>query len=615
MKTSFFKTHVLPVFFIFLIPGFGAWFFGFAEQRLDRRVLEVVEIDVRDKSQLPAAEQARLLAFYRRVPVSRIMASSDPKVTRLQPAFSPVRTRYAIFRWMKRTAWACLATIGLTLLIVGISVAFSFRSQAAQYYALRIGWPVLRTSAAIQVLGQAVLAVALSFWVTAILTESYFLKLIGIITLLALGAVIALFKAIFTKTSERCEVNGEILTEADAPTFWGRVKELASALQTNPPDQIVVGIDPSFFVTEHPVTFGSEVLQGRTLYLSLPMLKVLGMDEVEAVLGHELAHFSGQDTLWSRKISPLLGKFAVYLQLLGSGLSLAVAHFMLLFWKLYGLSIHRLSRAREFRADRVGAGLVSPDAMMRALIKVTGYCEFRAETEQTILNAKQVDNSLDLARQLEGGYPAFLAAFAESTKAIDDRVPHPFDRHPPLSMRLEQLGFEAKAALRDHTLQTPAAHSWYGAIATAPALEAQMWAKQQAALQAFHQHDLAWRIVPIDGEQAEVLQREFPRMVFKNSKTGAETVLDFDRLQLGEWSEPIFFKDIVFAELASVWTRKRLTLTYRTDSDDPVKRAKFFPGLYLGENGDLLACFSHYYSRHKTAEARTKAEERIAAAA
>src|SRR4051812_34994577 len=273
MKPPFFRTHVLPVLFIFLIPGFGAWFFGFAEKRLDREVLQVIETDLRDKSNLPAAEKARVLAFYRRVPVSRLMASTDPGVTHLQSTFSPVRSRYATFRWMKRTAWTCLATIGLTLLIVGLSVAVSFRSQAAQYYALRIGWPVLRTSAAIQVLGQSVLAVALSFWLTAILTESYFLKLIAAITLLAIGAVIALFKAIFTKTSEGCEVNGEILTEADAPTFWGRVKELASALQTNPPDQIVVGIDPSFFVTEHPVTFGSEVLQGRTLYLSLPMLK------------------------------------------------------------------------------------------------------------------------------------------------------------------------------------------------------------------------------------------------------------------------------------------------------------------------------------------------------
>jgi len=283
---------------------------------------------------------------------------------------------------MKRIAWICLATSLATFVIVGLSVAFSLRSQSAQYYALRLGWPVLRTSAAIQVLGQAVLAVALSFWVTAIWTESYYIKLIIIIGLLAAFAVFALLMAIFAKVDDRCEVAGEVLSETDAPSLWQHVREMAARLKTAEPDRIIVGIVPSFFVTEHPVALGSQVHHGRTLYLSLPMLKVLAVDEADAVLGHELAHFSGEDTLWSRKISPLTGKFALYLKVLSNGLTLAVAHFMHVFWKLYGLSIRRLSRAREFRADQVGADLVSAEAMKRALIKITCYCEYRAATEQ-----------------------------------------------------------------------------------------------------------------------------------------------------------------------------------------------------------------------------------------
>src|SRR4051812_27742544 len=116
-KGVFFKTHILPVLLIFLIPGFSAWFFSFAETKLDREVLEVVETDIRDKSQLPAAEKARVAEFYHRVPVSRIMASSQPDLLKLQQVFAPTKTRYAIYRWMKRISWICLGTVLATLLI------------------------------------------------------------------------------------------------------------------------------------------------------------------------------------------------------------------------------------------------------------------------------------------------------------------------------------------------------------------------------------------------------------------------------------------------------------------------------------------------------------------
>ena len=454
-RLSFFREHVLPVLFVFLIPGFSAWFFGYAARVTDRSVLGSLEQSVRADRSLPAAEQTRIMEFYRLNPPSRLLASRDPRAVRLQPMFASVRMRYATFRWMQRIAWTCLGTVALTFAIVGLSVWYSFRSHAAQYRALRVGWPTLQVSAAVQVLGQATLAVALSFWVTALLADRYVPKLILIIALLAAVAVFALWKAIFAKVDDTCEVAGETVSEPDAPRLWQHVRAMAARLNTAAPDRIIVGIEPSFFVTEHPVVLAGQTHGGRTLYLSLPMLKVLATDEADAVLGHELAHFSGEDTLWSRKISPLTGKFAVYLQMLSGGLSVVVAHFMFLFWKLYGLSIRRLSRQREFRADQVGASLVSRDAMKRALVKTTCYCEYRAETESEILRQQRVDPGLDLSGRLEGGYPAFLSSFTRSDQAVNERVPHPFDSHPTLHNRLAELGFEAHAALGRR--RTPAA--------------------------------------------------------------------------------------------------------------------------------------------------------------
>jgi Zn-dependent protease with chaperone function len=606
-KPSFFKQHILPAFFIFLIPGFSAWFFAYAENNTDREVLRDVESNVHADASISAAKKSAIVEFYRSVPVSRIMASDEPKFAKLQAMFEPVKTRYAIFRWMKRISWVCLGTIAATFVIVGLSVALSFRSHAAQYRALRIGWPVLRTSAAIQVLGQGILAVALSFWVSAILTDSYYIKLIAAVGLMAIAAAISLWKAIFSKVNNRCEVSGELVSETDAPALWARVREMAHRLNTAAPSQIIVGIAPSFFVTEHPVRLVNDVYQGRTLYLSLPMLKVLAAEEADAVFGHELAHFSGDDTLWSRKISPLSGKFGIYLQTLGAkGLSSLVAHFMFCFWKLYHLSIGKLSREREFRADRIGADLASKEAAMRALVKITCYCEFRGKTERSIIEKNRVDQRLNLALQLEQGYAAFLSSYVETDKAISEEIPHPFDSHPTLEQRLTHLGFDARAALRTTEIREVVNDSWYTAITTASTIEDRLWSELNKNIQAFHGMDLAWRLQPSSEEEAAMVEQHFPRAVFRNKK-GAEATLAFDRFQLPEWSEPILFRDIAGAGLVDAWPNKQLKLQHRKAGASKPVSLKCYPGAFKNERGtDMLTEFCRYYGRHQTAEARSK---------
>jgi Zn-dependent protease with chaperone function len=597
---SFVKLHILPALLVLIIPAFSAWFFAYAEDWMDGEVLSAVEADVA-RSNLPEEKRTAILNFYRSNPVSRMMAADDPQALKMQETFAPTKLRYATFRWMKRIAWICLATIPATLVIVGVSVWFSFRSNAAQYYALRIGWPVLRTSAAVQVLGQGILAVALSFWVTAIWTQSYYVKLIGIIGLLAACGVIALWKAIFAKVDDRFNVEGEIVSEAEAPALAQRIREMANRLNTAPPDRVIVGIVPSFFVTEHPVTIGDVVHDGRTLFVSLPMLKVLALDEADAVLGHELAHFSGEDTLWSRKVSPLKIKFAVYLQMLSNGLSLPVAHFMHAFWKLYNLSLGRLSRAREFRADRIGAELTSAASAKRALIKVTSYCDFRAETERAILARERVDEGLNLALNLEQGYPAFLSSFVQNSKANEERVPHPFDSHPTLSNRLEHLGFDPQTALDDEAIHQAPAASWYQEISTAHSIEERLWTKRQAVLQEYHQHDLLWRLLPKNEEQAAMIREHFPRLVFCGKK-GGQAILEFDRIQLAEWNSPLFFRDILTAQVDTTWARRNLVLSHSKEAG----RGSTSKIPLRAYEGGLLESFGKYFSRHKTAEVRSR---------
>jgi len=442
----------------------------------------------------------------------------------------------------------------------------------------------------------------------------YYPKIIVGIACLALCAIVARSKAIFAKVDNRCEANGELVGEDDAPALWARLRSIAARLGTEPPDRVIVGVEPNFFVTEHPVTLGNETHHGRTLYLSLPLLRVLAREEADAVLGHELAHFSGQDTLWSRKITPLTSKFALYMGVLANGLSLVVAHFMFCFWKLYGLSISKLSRAREFRADRIGAECSSPAAMKRALVKITSYCDYRAKTESAVLEKERVDQDLNLAATLEHGYPAFLSAFVSNDQSVNESVPHPFDTHPTLSNRVAELGFEPREALSDASMPQTPDQTWYGDITTAFAIEERLWSRRQQLLQSFHGQDLAWRVLPANEEETAVVVEHFPRAVLRNKK-GKEATLEFDRIQLSDWDAPILFKDIFDVSLEQAFPKQQMTLVHKKEGKRFGAKAKFQPATFTNERGDLLALFGLYYSRHKTAEARSVAAVHTAAAA
>jgi Zn-dependent protease with chaperone function len=603
---TFYRLYLLPNLLVLVLPVFGLFFFTHAEEVIDRQIEARLEADLSKATKLTEGQRLVAITFYRANPISKILASSDPQMARHQQVFASMETAartYAIFRWMKRLSWVCLGGIGLTLVIVGTSVALSLRSQAAQYWALRIGAPVLKTSATIQVLGQSVLAVALSYWFTAIESNRYYPQIIIIMAVLALMVVAAALRAVFVKPPvARYRINGERIPEAAAPSLWHRVREMAARLETKPPDQIVVGTASQFFVAEMPMTLGEEALEGRTLYLSLPMLKIMAADEAEAVLGHELAHFSGNDTLWGRKITPLIDRFDHYLRALMGHRWNVVGRFMYFFWGLYGLSIRRQSRAREFRADAIGAELTSAEACKRALLKVTSYGEYRREVETEVVQASKVDQSLNLAERLEQGYPIFLASYVNGEKELEERVAHPFDTHPTLRHRLEHLGINPETAVRDPLLGQPVAGSWYHAILPAPALEERMWAGRQKALQDAQAEDLVFR-VPQTNDELTTIMEQYPTLVLQNAE-GAEVTLEYDRFVIPGWGAPILFEDIGLVMRDATREGMCLTITHLPTGAKRAVETKVLAATFRCEKGDLVTLFYAYYNRHRKAKVR-----------
>ena len=100
-------------------------------------------------------------------------------------------------------------------------------------------------------------------------------------------------------------VAGRTVSEQRGPYLWKHIRDLASKIDALPPQNIIVGLDNSFFVIEAAVKCFNGLIKGRTLYLSLPLCRILSEVELRAIVGHELGHFKGDDTRYSRRFAPI----------------------------------------------------------------------------------------------------------------------------------------------------------------------------------------------------------------------------------------------------------------------------------------------------------------------
>jgi Zn-dependent protease with chaperone function len=517
----------------------------------------------------------------------------------MQANFSNVQTRYAIFRWMKRIAWVCLAAGACAFVVAGLGVLFSIRSQNALYWSLRLSWTILRCFALIEVVGQGILVVALSFWVTAFWMEQYVPKLIILAAIMAFLAVAMLVKAIFQKLPGFTAFDGRLVKPEAAPDLWRRVKDMATKMATAPPDQLFVGIDDNFFVTEHTVNVGDTQYTGRTLFASLSLLKTLSRSEADAVLAHELAHFSGADTQYSRRTSPLLGKYFIYLQALYTGgLSRPVFYFMFFFWNLYQFSLNKIRREREFRADRLGADMTSAADIARALVKTSSYSRYRHKVQSTLFGKDENVETMDVFQRIENGFPAFIDECTSGSELAEAHTPHPFDSHPPLDGRIQNLGLNSATMLKERSTLPAVADTWFSAINGAANIEAEQWKAFESAFHKAHQENLAWRFKPEGESEIQHVRKYFPDIEFKTAK-GVAATLDYEKVRLSDWEVPVFFSTVTKCKLEESFGRHRLVIEYHVDKK--MTRKVSYKDLKRPD-ADFLKTFQKYYGRHLTAK-------------
>lgn len=598
-KFNFFKTYAIPALLLFVIPLFSLWFFRHVQTSFDNQARASFEQSIQRDTSLNDERRTAALEFFRKTPLSRVLASNDPQFNDLRAGVpATLRFYHATFRWMILLSVISILSGVVVFAVAGVSVLCSLRSQLAQYYSLSAGWHVLRIFATGQVLIQGCLAVALSFWVTAFWFERYFVKLILIAALLTVAAAAAVIMAIFKKLDDTFEVEGVVIDRGENSPLWADLNRICAAVGTAPPDRVVAGIDNNFFVTEHAVTVDGKRYEGRTLFVSLSLLRVLHGSEADAVMAHEMAHFSGNDTLYSKKISPLLSRYGIYLQALAaSAVSLPVYHFMACFRSLFEISLRRLGRQRELRADAIAAEKTSPKDMARSLLKIAAYSDYRAKVEQELFGAEKLHATVDIPGRVQTGFQEFANAFVKEGQYQDLKTAHPFDSHPPMDQRLQAVGVQPTPDEILAVLQEQADRRWYQNISGAEELEAKQWSVFEEKFKQFHERVLAYRYLPETEEQLQIVVKYFPTLTFPGKKEGA-LVIDHEKISFTEWPNPLRFDEIAKCK-GEQSTLGHPQIRFDCKREGAGKRALRLDIFQAGQE-QVAKAFDEYYSRHLT---------------
>ncbi|MEV4052628.1 M48 family metalloprotease [Amycolatopsis sp. NPDC049688] len=281
-------------------------------------------------------------------------------------------------------------------------------------------------------------------------TEYYFFRhhsgILAIkLAIVAVPVSYALLKALFAIERTRGDdLPGVPVTRADEPALWALVEELAAAVGTRPPDTITLISEVNAGVRERTGWLGLRVLR-REMFIGAQLLAGLRHDQLCALLGHELGHYSNRDT----RLAALTyrGRRSIERALAGLGgdgwFEGLVRKLFVLYAKLYFAVSAAVCRRQELAADAAAARVAGTAAMTGVLREVEVL-----DVAWDFYSDRYVAIGWDagyLPDRLAGGFAELLA---DETRAAEfDRLrQHPpakeesrYATHPPTPDRIAAL--------------------------------------------------------------------------------------------------------------------------------------------------------------------------------
>lgn len=239
---------------------------------------------------------------------------------------------------------------------------------------------------------------------------------------------------------DRFEPPGPRLAPDKQPRLFDLIRRVAHATGQALPVEVYAVPDMNAFVTLRGGVMG--LGSRRVMGLGLPLLNRLTVAQFSGVLAHEFGHYHGGDTAlgpWIYKTRAAIGRT---LESLAKQESVLVLPFRW-YGNLYVRITHAVSRAQEYAADALAAGIVGPAPLVEGLKVIHGAAAaFGPYWNQEYGPALQSG----FRAPFRAGFQAFMSspAVAQAVErtvatALAGEAADPYDTHPPLPDRIAAL--------------------------------------------------------------------------------------------------------------------------------------------------------------------------------
>ena len=202
---------------------------------------------------------------------------------------------------------------------------------------------------------------------------------------LIVGFAGSFFSLLISKPMAKWSTGAQVIDGSEGTTqFWlvHTVKTLAERANIGVPEVAMYEGEPNAFAT-------GAFKNSSLVAVSTGLLEAMSREEVEAVLGHEIAHIANGDMVTLTLIQGVVNTFVVFLSRvvgyfvdkvvfktergIGMGYYITVFVCQIVFGIAASMIVAWFSRRREFRADAGSAGLLgTPNPMVAALARLGG---------------------------------------------------------------------------------------------------------------------------------------------------------------------------------------------------------------------------------------------------
>ncbi|MBA2112990.1 M48 family metallopeptidase [Bremerella alba] len=618
---GFLGTFVYPALSLFLIPVLALLIGSHSQDRFEQNLISNFEYRIQKTSGLNQHQKNRFITQVHQASIWSLVNRQEKDLYRWAELVGPfTMPTYVMYRCIYWISWTSIA-LGLgTLLIAGRGTVLSQSSRLAQYYSLLATWHMTGIVGVVELTLQSLLLMGL---VTAEVCHhsgyagAKILVFILGAGLTGLGMAIA---AMFKHIDNRIEVSGIPIDRCHSPRFWEALDRLCGKMGTAAPDQVIAGIDDGFWVTQFPITIQEDEVmrrtyRGRTLYVSLPLLKKLPRREADGILCHEMAHFSGNDTFYSLKIAPMLERHEAYVQSLGqSWITLPVFHFASLLLVINHLSFSSMKRQREYRADRLAAEHTSADDFAFGLLRAVAFSVYRQQCESDVITADTAYEQVGIARSLDEGFRPFTETYFDEHPIDELTTLHPIDKHPPIHARLEAIGYSASRETLRQAFADDSIGPWYERINDAETLETSLWSEFEEAFREFHERLLVHQYLPSNEHERRLVEKSFPPREIPVSY-GRVLRLDYEKIGFQDWNHDVYYHEIealnvvrndkvwieVIYQRAGIHLNAKIPLSGMAYEEALVRE--------MLENYSNRSDFAHAYQKERQAALAAKSEE------